>query len=142
MYALPPPPPSTATFTGASISREPVRYNNLDNLPANERDLERTLEEFNDDVLAMIEADIEKEERQSGPRSTAPGQRGMAQRYMESKGWKQGQGLGAKRDGIRNAIRLVKARRSAASNMGHAGMGRFVGGDNRGGRGGGRGSKR
>lgn len=139
MYAPPPPPPSAATFTGASISREPVRYNNLDTLPTNERELERALEDFNDDVLAMIEADIEKEESQPAPRSTAPGQRGMAQRYMASKGWKEGQGLGAKRDGIKSAIRLVKARRSAAKNMGHAGMGRFVGGDDRGGRGGGRG---
>jgi len=130
----PPPPPSTVPITAtgtvassATISRGEVRFD-IDNLPTNEQDLSRALEQFDDEVIAQLEAEMEEEERQSAPRSTAPGQRGMAERYMASKGWKKGQGLGARRDGIRKALRLVKAKRSAARGMGHAGMGRFVGG--------------
>jgi len=126
----PPPPPSAVPITatsGATISRGEVRFD-IDNLPTDEQDLSRALEQFDDEVIAQLEAEMDEEERQSAPRSTAPGQRSMAERYMASKGWKKGEGLGAKRDGIRKALRLVKAKRSAARGIGHAGMGRFVGG--------------
>ena len=127
----PPPPPLLAgpfnTSSSATISRGEVRFD-IETLPTDEQELSRALEQFDDEVIARLEAEMEEEERQSAPRSTAPGQRGMAERYMASKGWKKGEGLGVKRDGIRKALRLVKAKRSAARGMGHAGMGRFVGG--------------
>lgn len=126
---MPPPPPSTnPPSAGTVISAPPIRYN-IDKLPTDSQDLQRALEEFEDDMLADLLADIEEEENQSGSRSNAPGQSGFARRYMESKGWREGEGLGAKRNGIKNAIRLVKAKRAAKKSMLAKGMGRIKGGD-------------
>jgi splicing factor 45 len=67
-------------------------------------------------------------------RTSAPGQKGFAQRYMEKMGWKKGEGLGREATGITTILRheATKRKRKADAEGGGwaqpAAMGRIVGG--------------
>jgi hypothetical protein len=67
-------------------------------------------------------------------RTSAPGQKGFAQRYMEKMGWKKGEGLGKEATGITTILRheATKRKRKGDAEGGGwaqpAAMGRIVGG--------------
>jgi splicing factor 45 len=67
-------------------------------------------------------------------RTSAPGQKGFAQRYMEKMGWKKGEGLGREATGITTILRheATKRKRKGDAEGGGwaqpAAMGRIVGG--------------
>ncbi|KAG9676670.1 hypothetical protein KCU99_g3485, partial [Aureobasidium melanogenum] len=136
-HFVPPPPPPAQPYQAApssvtaqptppqpsgTISREPVRYEQA----------ARTQED------TAHASDIDNAEPSQEPepevRTSAPGQKGFAQRYMEKMGWKKGEGLGKEATGITTILRheATKRKRKADSEGGGwaqpAAMGRIVGG--------------
>ncbi|TIA59110.1 hypothetical protein D6C77_05045 [Aureobasidium pullulans] len=114
-----PTPPAPSQPSG-TISREPVRYEK----PAQtEDDMDTAPESINMDVSQEPEV-----------RTSAPGQKGFAQRYMEKMGWKKGEGLGREATGITTILRheATKRKRKGDAEGGGwaqpAAMGRIVGG--------------
>ncbi|THV75476.1 hypothetical protein D6D28_01835 [Aureobasidium pullulans] len=114
-----PTPPAPSQPSG-TISREPVRYEK----PAQtEDDVDTAPESINMDVSQEPEV-----------RTSAPGQKGFAQRYMEKMGWKKGEGLGREATGITTILRheATKRKRKGDAEGGGwaqpAAMGRIVGG--------------
>jgi splicing factor 45 len=74
------------------------------------------------------------QESEPETRTSAPGQKGFAQRYMEKMGWKKGEGLGREATGITTILRheATKRKRKGDAEGGGwaqpAAMGRIVGG--------------
>ena len=115
--AQPAPPQPSAT-----ISREPVRY-------------EAAAQTYDNPDRTHDSADMEQsQEPEPSTRTSAPGQKGFAQRYMEKMGWKKGEGLGKEATGITTILRheATKRKRKADAEGGGwaqpAAMGRIVGG--------------
>jgi splicing factor 45 len=102
----PPPPPPPQFAPGISISAAPVRYT----LPPPPPDLPTNQEELD----AALEDVKEEEEEEPQARSSRPGQKGFAERYMAKHGYKKGEGLGANSTGIINAL-AVKVDKSKAA---------------------------
>ena len=126
--ALPPPLSTAQPQDNSTIARGPVLYNLADT-----------------QVDALV--DRQMSQAQSGSMSTsqspAPvqstskvsGQKGFAARMMAKMGWEQGQGLGAKSDGITTAIVAQATKRKRRSDKEGGGwmpsVGKIVGGKKR-----------
>lgn len=92
------PPLSAFQPPSATISRAPVRYSlppAPEDIPATEEELEKA---FADDRPA--------ESDENAPRSSRPGQKGFAERFMAKYGWTKGSGLGADGSGITKALQV------------------------------------
>ncbi|KAI4778331.1 hypothetical protein E4T52_06762 [Aureobasidium sp. EXF-3400] len=129
---MPPPPPAQPYQSAPSpvaaqpapsqpsgtISREPVRY-------------DQAVQPQDDTDHDSINMELSQEPE---TRTSAPGQKGFAQRYMEKMGWKKGEGLGKEATGITTILRheATKRKRKADAEGGGwaqpAAMGRIVGG--------------
>lgn len=135
-HFVPPPPPAQPYQSAPSpvtaqpapaqplgtISREPVRY-------------EAAAQTYDNTDRAQDSTDLEpSQEPEPETRTSAPGQKGFAQRYMEKMGWKKGEGLGKEATGITTILRheATKRKRKADAEGGGwaqpAAMGRIVGG--------------
>ncbi|KEQ75143.1 hypothetical protein M436DRAFT_31685, partial [Aureobasidium namibiae CBS 147.97] len=135
-HFVPPPPPAQPYQSAPSpvtaqpapsqpsgtISREPVRY-------------EAAAQTYDNTDRAQDSTDLEPSpEPEPETRTSAPGQKGFAQRYMEKMGWKKGEGLGKEATGITTILRheATKRKRKADAEGGGwaqpAAMGRIVGG--------------
>ncbi|KAI4847673.1 hypothetical protein E4T44_04383, partial [Aureobasidium sp. EXF-8845] len=132
-HFVPPPPPAqpyqsapspvaaqpTPSQPSGTISREPVRY-------------EAPVQAQND--TNNIQDMQPPHEFEPETRTSAPGQKGFAQRYMEKMGWKKGEGLGKEATGITTILRheATKRKRKGDAEGGGwaqpAAMGRIVGG--------------
>lgn len=126
--ALPPPPPTAQPQGNSTIAKGPMLYNLADS-----------------QVDALV--DRQMPQAQSGMASTsqspAPvqstskvsGQQGFAARMMAKMGWEEGQGLGAKGDGITTAIVAQATKRKRRSDKEGGGwmpsVGKIVGGKKR-----------
>jgi len=126
--ALPPPPPTAQPQDNSTISQAPVLYNLAD---------------------AQVDALVDRQmtQAQSGMASTsqalAPiqstskvsGQKGFAARMMAKMGYKEGEGLGARGDGITTAIIAQATKRKRRSDKEGGGwmpsVGKIVGGKKR-----------
>jgi splicing factor 45 len=102
VHQPPPPPPSPprAQAPPGQIARAPVRYSLPPppaDIPATDAELEAALSQDKDEEAEATEAsDV--------PRSSRPGQKGFAERFMSKYGWTQGSGLGAQGTGIINPL--------------------------------------
>ncbi|KAH0386897.1 hypothetical protein KCU89_g17026, partial [Aureobasidium melanogenum] len=135
-HFVPPPPPArpyqaapspdtaqpAPSQPSGTISREPVRYEQ----PAQTQEDANSAPELNNAEPSQ--------EPEPEARTSAPGQKGFAQRYMEKMGWRKGEGLGKEATGITTILRheATKRKRKADSEGGGwaqpAAMGRIVGG--------------
>jgi splicing factor 45 len=109
------------------ISAEPVRYT----LPPPPPDLPSNEEEL---AAALESARPTEEEHEPLQKSSRPGQKGFAERYMAKHGYKKGEGLGASGTGIINALAVKveknKKKYDAEGNIVNAppSMGKIIGG--------------
>jgi splicing factor 45 len=135
-HFIPPPPPaqpyqsapspvapqSAPPQPSGTISREPVRYEEAAQIKDNP--------DYTQNSTNMEPS----QESEPETRTSAPGQKGFAQRYMEKMGWKKGEGLGREATGITTILRheATKRKRKGDAEGGGwaqpAAMGRIVGG--------------
>lgn len=120
------PPPPPADEPGAIVLRAPVRYDVLPAPSSNPTD-----SVTDQDAQAPSADDTDQ------PRSNRPGQKGFAERLLKKFGWDEGQGLGAKGEGITTAIVAKAEKRKKLSDAEGGGwakpanMGKIVGGKRR-----------
>jgi splicing factor 45 len=128
---MPPPPPPPSVIAPAqqsppappagTISRAPVRYSLPEastSLPSTDAELTaalRTNAAAEAAEEAADEAQDDRAEESPGPRSSAPGQKGFAERLMAKMGWTKGAGLGASESGMLAPLRVQMDKRKKKS---------------------------
>ncbi|EMC97201.1 hypothetical protein BAUCODRAFT_23561 [Baudoinia panamericana UAMH 10762] len=122
-----PAPARNILSSGATITRAPVRYEQPPPTKGAPDD--------DDDNDAGVAAATEAED---APRSSRPGQKGFAERYLKKLGWEKGKGLGVEgNEGIATAIFAKAEKRKKRSDADGGGwaqpanMGKIVGGKRR-----------
>jgi splicing factor 45 len=104
-------------------------------IPASEEELEQALQEAEDAEDGGEPMDTDE----PAPRSTRPGQKGFAERFMAKYGWTKGSGLGASGTGITTAlkVKVEKGKKRADTEKGgfvsSGGRGKIIGGKRKGG---------
>lgn len=117
-----PPPPSQPETHGSSISRAPVRYD--------------LAEAQFDQVLDRQDQATPSQQQAQQPRSKMPGQANFGARMLAKQGWKAGEGLGARGEGITTALVAQQQKRKKRSSKdgggwAHPPIGKIVGGKKR-----------
>lgn len=115
----PPPPPPPQSQDPSTIIKAPVRYQPAD-----------AQEEVQSGTMSTFQAPAAPQ-----PASKVSGQKGFAARLMAKMGWEEGQGLGAKGEGITTAIIAQPTKRKRRSDKEGGGWrpatGKIVGGKKR-----------
>lgn len=126
--ALPPPPPTAQPQDNSTIAKGPVLYNLAD----------AQVDALVDRQMSQAPSGIASASQSPAPAqstSKVSGQKGFAARMMAKMGWEEGQGLGAKGDGITTAIVAQATKRKRRSDKEGGGwmpsVGKIVGGKKR-----------
>lgn len=126
--ALPPPPPTAQPQGNSTIAKGPVLYNLAD----------AQVDALVDRQMAQPQSGMGSISQSPAPiqsTSKVSGQKGFAARMMAQMGWKEGQGLGARGDGITTAIVAQATKRKRRSDKEGGGwmpsVGKIVGGKKR-----------
>lgn len=126
--ALPPPPSTAQPQSNSIISQGPVLYNLADAQIDALVDRQMSQSKSGMASTAQLSAPVQ-------PTSKVPGQKGFGARMMAKMGWEEGQGLGAKGDGITTAIIAQATKRKRRSDKEGGGwmpqVGKIVGGKKR-----------
>jgi splicing factor 45 len=127
--ALPTPPPPVSQADTSTIIKAPVRYNLADAQVDTLLDREDARAQSGSISTSQSPAPVLEQAR-----SRMPGQKGFGARMMAKMGWEEGQGLGAKGEGITTAIIAQPSKRKRRSDKDGGGwaqqpnMGKIVGG--------------